>query len=173
MAPLWLNLGSGDYPAPAPWTNVDGPGMAPHLVDEQVDITGDWPAHWADLGVARIYLGHVLEHLSIADCAGLLERLHDVATSDCALMVVGPDVVRAERMYAAGDLSAEWLRLVKEGGHRWPGDQHLWHCEPHTLIRLLADAGWGNIREIPVGLVPQIWPLVSGVGWQCAVEASA
>lgn len=169
--PLFLNLGCGEYSAPAPWWNVDS--GTPHPVDERADITKKLPDRWYREKAARIYLGHVLEHLTIGEAETLLTRLHGVAAPGCALMIVGPDVQRAEAMHARGELSAEWLRLVKEGGDRWPGDQHRWECEPQTLIRICANAGWSNIREIPVEAVPEIWPLVSDIGWQCAVECSA
>jgi hypothetical protein len=172
VPPYWLNLGSGDYPADPPWWNVDGAGC-PHPVDETVDITGPLPPAWYEHQATRIYLGHVLEHLTIGEGENLLGRLHDVAADGCALMIVGPDVHRAEAMNRAGQLSDEWVRLVRQGGDRCPGDQHQWECEPQTLIRMCANAGWSNVREIPVELVPSVWPLVSDIGWQCAVEATA
>lgn len=164
-----MNLGCGEYYVPG-WHNVDHDG-SPHPADERLDLTGPLP--WEPGTVTRAYLGHVLEHLTVADGVKLLTRLHEVTAPGGDVMVVGPDVNRAERMHAAGELDAEWLRLVKEGGRRWPGDEHRWHCEPDTLTDMLRQAGWTWVQEMPVTLVPDIWPLVDRAEWQCAVGGFA
>lgn len=166
---MWLNLGNGDSYAEDFW-NVDHEG-SPHPTDERVDLTGPLP--WEPGTVTRAYLGHLLEHITIDQGTDLLRRLLKIAAPGCDLMIVGPDVRRAEAMHRSGVLSAEWLRLVRDGGDRWPGDRHLWQCEPQTVIRMLVNAEWGNIREIPIDLVPDVWPVVSRVGWQLAVQATA
>jgi predicted SAM-dependent methyltransferase len=166
---FWLNLGCGEYYA-EDWTNVDW--QSPHRADQQVDLCGDLP--WEPGTVGRVYLGHVLEHLTVGLGVDLLTKLHKLAAPGCDVMVVGPDINRAQLMNQRGELSDQWVRLIREGGCRWPGDAHLWLCEPDTLQRMLQRAGWQSVREIPVWVVPDLWPVVDREQqWQCAVEAVA
>lgn len=169
---VWVNLGCGEYYAEGGWLNVDHAG-SPNRADLRLDLRTD-PLPWEPGTVGRAYLGHVLEHLTQDHCVDLLTRLRKLAQPGGEVMVVGPDVVRAEKMRRAGTLSDEWYRLIHEGGNRWPGDRHLWGCEPTTLQWMLTDAGWGQVREYPIWLVPDVWPVVDrNVEWQCAVGATA
>jgi predicted SAM-dependent methyltransferase len=164
-----VNLGSGDYPA-AGWTNVDHESPHPH--DVTADLTCPLPAELVRIG--QVYAGHVLEHLHPQRVVTLLAELRDRMAPGGQIMAVGPDVTRARAMHARGELDDEWLRLVVEGGDRWPGDRHLWECEPVRLAAMLNTAGWRMAREVPLLSVSQInWPVVNYAEWQCAVTAYA
>lgn len=164
-----VNLGSGDLPAPG-WVNVDHGTPHPHDID--ADLTGPLPPELA--GIEYAYAGHVLEHLTPEQVIALLERLRERMVPGGQLMAVGPDVNRARAMHARGELDDEWLRLVVEGGDRWPGDRHQWECEPGRLVELLTKAGWIEAREVPLLSVSQIdWPIAAYLEWQCAVTAYA
>lgn len=164
-----VNLGSGDYPAPG-WVNVDH--GTPHGHDVSADLTEELPPELAD--IEQVYAGHVFEHLTLADLAVLLAGLRERMVSGGELMVVGPDVDRSRQLHAAGILTDEDLRLIVEGGDRWPGDRHLWESAPGPLIAALAEAGWRDAREVPILSVSPInWPIVSHAEWQCAVTAYA
>ena len=164
-----LNLGCGDHYAPG-WVNVDLPDTPnPHDVD--CDLRGPLP--WSPGTVDRLYLGHVLEHLTLVDAGDLLARLRPLMVPAGQVMVVGPDCVRAQAMVRAGELDTHALDLVRHGGGRWVGDEHRWECEPGTIRSLLAGAGWSQVTEVPIVDVPDVWPVVSRIGWQCAVGAVA
>jgi predicted SAM-dependent methyltransferase len=167
-----INLGCGDRYV-AGWVNVDHAG-SPHRKDETVDLTGILP--WKPGSITHVYAGHVLEHLTIQQALDLLERLHPLMASGGDIMVVGPDVGKAEAMVAAGtfDFSGgHTLDSIKHGGHRWPGDEHRWECDAAILIDMLKETGWTDVAEIPIGDVPAFWPVADRrPAWQCAIHAS-
>jgi len=171
--PRWLNVGVGEY-YQLGWHNVDQIG-SPHPVDEHVDITGPLP--WPAGSITRVYMGHVLEHLPKDACVDLLVRLHVTTAPEGEIMVVNPDMVHTERLHADGVIDDDWWRQIREGGCRWPGDEHQWLCEPDTLVWMLQTAGWRGVREIPMDLIPDIWPVAVRHpwhdAWQCAVQGIA
>lgn len=162
-----LNLGCGDHYVEG-WHNVDLQSC-PHRVDDYVDLRE--PLSFT--GLTHVYAGHVLEHLTRLDVVQLLCRLAPCMASGGQLMLVGPDVVRGEEMCARGDISADLLNVMRFGEKRWPGDDHLWECEPGRLTELLDwTENWTDIREVPIAQVGLEWPVVSRVPWQCAVSAT-
>jgi hypothetical protein len=160
-----INLGAGDRYAPG-WHNVDHIGC-PFPADERVDLRGPLP--WT--GLTHVYAGHLLEHLYVGEAISLLRRLRECMAPDGELMVVGPDVLIAEGMAAAGTLDVSMDSLVN-GGHRWVGDEHRWHCTGWDVITLLDATGWRNITTVGIANVPEIWPVADRrPQWQCAVSA--
>lgn len=162
-----LNLGCGDRYAEG-WHNVDHAAM-PHRKDESVDLR--WELPWS--GVQRAYLGHILEHLWVHEAIGLLERLRDCMVGDGEIMVVGPDLMLAEQMGAAGTLDRD-IASIKYGGCRWPGDEHRWQCTGLDVAAMLHITGWRKIEDVGISNVPEVWPVADrGPQWQCAVSARA
>jgi hypothetical protein len=162
-----LNLGCGDRYAPG-WHNVDRADM-PYPKDEAFDIrTNALP--WS--GVAFAYLGHVLEHLYVDEALVLLQTLRGCMAPDGELMAVGPDVIKAEGLAVAGTLDVTMASLT-DGGHRWPGDEHRWHCTGWAIERMLLVTGWRNVERMGINSVPDMWPVADrGPQWQCAVRAT-
>lgn len=162
-----LNLGCGDRYAEG-WHNVDWAG-SPHRKDEAVDLTGELP--WTAQKWDLVYAGHVLEHLTIDQCQDLLDRLLCCMMDHGKLMVVGPDIDRAQEMAIAGTLDVT-MDSLKFGAHRWPGDEHQWECTPGVIEELLTSTGWRSVKEVGIENVGLIWPIADrGPTWQCAVEA--
>jgi len=163
-----LNLGCGDRYA-AGWHNVDFAG-SPHRKDEEVDLrTNALP--WAAGSVELAYAGHILEHLYVDEVLVLLETLRGCMAPDGELMVVGPDVILAQGMATAGTLDVT-MESLTNGGHRWPGDEHRWHCTVWAVSALLKAAGWRNVSRLPIADVPSFWPVADRrPQWQCAVSA--
>ena len=167
---LKLNLGCGDRYAPG-WVNVDF--GTPHVVDEVVDLRGALP--WSELDVMHVYMGHVLEHLTLDDCERLLTRLLPCMVYLGEIMVVGPDVLRAERMIADGTFDFSWghtLESLRHGGGRWSGDEHMWECNEMKVVDLLTKTGWTDIKTMSIDEVSSYWPVADRAPrWQCAVTA--
>lgn len=162
-----LNLGAGDWYADG-WTNVDRSGC-PHRKDLTADIRRPLPF---DPGtVERVYCGHVLEHLPIEDCLQALDHVRDLLAPGGELLVVGPDYRRAQGMVDRGEAQRVLLDEIADGGCRWEGDAHQWVCHAQAVVDLLLKAGFDHVTELPIVDVPQDWPVVSRVGWQCAVLA--
>lgn len=165
-----INLGCGDHYAPG-WVNVDTDG-SPHQADRRFDLTEPWPDDIVD--ITHAYLGHVLEHLVRTDAEQVLHRLADVMTPHGALLIVGPDVDRAAMMRNAGELSETEFQGVVHGRGAWRGDTHLWPCSESELVAMVHRTGrWGYVSGVPVEVISDQWPVVSRVGWQCAVSALA
>lgn len=163
-----LNLGCGDRYADG-WHNVDFAG-SPHRRDEEVDLrTNALP--WAAGSVEFAYCGHVLEHLYVDEVLVLLETLRGAMAPDGELMVVGPDVILAQGMATAGTLDVTMDSLTN-GGHRWHGDEHRWHCTAWAVRKMLRVAGWRVVANVGIANVPDIWPVADRrPQWQCAVSA--
>lgn len=169
-----LNLGCGDRYADG-WVNVDHAG-SPHRKDAEVDLTAGvlpWPAG----SVTHVYAGHVLEHLSLETCHVLLSLLLPCMVPKGRIMVVGPDVPKAEVMIADGTFDFRWghtLESLRFGGNRWPGDAHLWDCSTALVADMLAECGWSEVVDVGIERVPTFWPVADRAPrWQCAVSARA
>jgi hypothetical protein len=163
-----LNLGCGDRWADG-WHNVDFAG-SPHRKDEEVDLrTNALP--WAPGSVELAYAGHVLEHLYVDEVLVLLSTLRGCMAADGELMVVGPDVIVAQGMATAGTLDVTMDSLTN-GGHRWPGDEHRWHCTTWAIEALLRAASWHRVTRVGIANVDPLWPVADRrPQWQCAVSA--
>lgn len=161
-----LNLGAGDRYADG-WHNVDFAG-SPHRKDQIVDLrTGVLP--WT--GVELAYAGHVLEHLYVDEVLVLLAALRGCMAEQSELMVVGPDIVLAQDMATAGTLDVT-MESLTNGGSRWPGDEHRWHCTGASIEALLRATCWTDITQVGISNVPGIWPVADRrPQWQCAVSA--
>jgi predicted SAM-dependent methyltransferase len=163
-----LNLGCGDRYAES-WHNVDFAG-SPHRKDEEVDLrTNALP--WAVGSVELAYAGHLLEHLFVDEVLVLLAALRECMAPAGELMVVGPDVIVAQGMATAGTLDVTMDSLTN-GGHRWHGDEHRWHCTTWAVEALLRAAGWREVTRVGINAVSALWPVADRrPQWQCAVSA--
>jgi len=162
-----VNLGCGDRCAEG-WINVDHAG-SPHRKDLEVDLTGPLP--WQPGTLVQVYAGHVLEHLTKEQCWNLLGGLRVCIHPQGTLMVVGPDVLRAQRLAEAGELEVT-MDSLKYGAHRWPGDEHQWECDQVQVLNLLLESGWGRLYPLSIGNVDPVWPVADrGPQWQFAVGA--
>lgn len=158
-----LNLGCGDYPA-ADWVNVDAYGGAKADVFSGLD---DLP--FGDGSATHVYLGHVLEHIAVADLPAVLVEVRRVLAPDGALCAVGPD---CDRIDARIDPA---LFKVASQGHDGiglnPHAAHLWSCTEALLLEYLRPT-FPSVRAVLVADVPQPWPVVvRSEAWQCAALA--
>ena len=167
---LSLNLGCGDRYVDG-WVNVDY--GTPHRHDQTVDLTGRLP--WEPGSVSRIYAGHLLEHITQEEGLGLLRRLLVCADpAGCTLVLVGPDVVVAEKMIADGtfDFTYHSLESIKNGAGRWAGDVHLWETTGPLVAQLVAEAGWPVVHALTIAQLEGGWPVADREPqWQYAVRA--
>lgn len=155
-----LNLGCGAYPASG-WVNVDlhDDGPQPDVIADLADLPFD------DGSAEAVYAGHVFEHIALADVPAVLTEIDRVLAADGVLMVVGPDLDRAE---------ADFLDAVPDilpGEIGKPGEAHLWGSREPLMRRLLTDNGW-RAEPLPIVEVPSTWPVVSRIGWQFAIKAT-
>lgn len=161
---IQINVGCGEFRAEG-WLNVDiysgDEGPQPDIIASAEDLpfgTGT---------VDRIYAGHILEHIALEKVPEILEEFKRVLAPTGGLLVVGPDLDRAEVDYP------DHVEIIKTGGHRWPGDEHLWESRESTMLELLKDGGW-DVAAAPVHQVflTGLWPITSGIGWQFAIFAT-
>lgn len=156
-----LNIGSGDFPAPNPWINVDSwEGNDPHIVTD-----GRLPLD--DKSVDAIYLGHVLEHIEYDEIVHLLGEMRRVLKHGGKICAVGPDcdLIDPETDPVLYDEAVN-------GGHRWPGDEHQWRCTEEGLLKAMKTV-FPNAHPVKILDVNPFWPVAfPDVYWQCAVVAS-
>jgi hypothetical protein len=167
-----LNVGCGEFRAEG-WLNIDVV-QNEHVASDLVASVTDLPAHVT--GLTAVYCGHVLEHIPHDAVVPALRVLRERMVPGARIMCVGPDVHRAEAMFRAGEIDETTCRSchAETRPPRWAGDAHHWDCHEAELVTLLTEAGFVDVHAVAVGgryLLTE-WPLVSGVGWQCAVEGS-
>jgi predicted SAM-dependent methyltransferase len=162
---LQINVGCGEFRAEG-WLNVDiysgGEGQPkPDIIASAENLP------FADGMVDRLYAGHVLEHIEFDMVPEILREFRRVLSPIGGLLVVGPDLDRAEESYP------DEVEPIKTGAHRWPGDAHLWHSRGSTMLELLQNGGF-DVAEADIGPVflSGQWPITSGVGWQFAIFAT-
>jgi hypothetical protein len=161
----WLNLGSGPYPAAPPWINVDHEAQANVKADVRF-------LPFPDDCAERVYMGHLLEHLPLVDVRTVLFEARRVLEPGGELMVVGPDVDRALALATNGDRLEDGTTVLQVliGSRERPGMYHQWACHESRLMDMVQSVfEWAE--AIPIKEVKSPWPLVSDVGWQCAVKA--
>lgn len=162
-----MNLGSGDHYAQG-YLNVDltHPGA-----DVNCDITLGLP--FTDEPITRIYAGHVLEHLPLGELPDILRAWREDPNvyESTELAIVGPDCDRADAMFLHGLLDTEDLRLIRDGGGRWVGDEHLWRSTESGTLALLWES-WKPRVVSPLELMCHGWPVTSLASWQFAIVAT-
>jgi predicted SAM-dependent methyltransferase len=164
---VYVNIGCGDRYVQG-WVNVDHEG-SPHQKDITLDITKKLP--WEPDSIIHVYMGHVLEHLTIQQAKSLLKRLKPLVQPIGQILVVGPDVDIAREMASVGTLDVT-LESLTDGGHRWPGDEHKWECTTTKIIGMLKDTGWRDIQNVGINDVAAFWPVADrNPKWQLAVTA--
>lgn len=158
-----LNVGSGPHPCPG-WVNVD-----PYA--EHADLRASiYALPLPSESVARVYLGHVLEHLPWDELPRALLEVGRVLRPGGQVMVVGPCL---ERAVATGQPT--WLLeqiIARPPDPADPGAAHLW--TPTELLTVLAlELGGFTATPVPVGTVTRpAWPNTVTDPWQTAVRGA-
>lgn len=157
-----INIGCGVHYAEG-WINIDvhyGDDIYPDIVASVIE-----GLPFKDKTVDKIYAGHFLEHIDLdGEMDDVLNELKRVLSDDGEVMFVGPDLTRAEK---------DWPEMIEaiiphEGD--WHGHGHSWESREETILELLDESGW-DATALPILEVPDEWPVVSKIGWQCAVAA--
>lgn len=167
-----VNVGCGAYRA-AGWLNIDA--YAPGA-DLAWDCTTGLPP--TDERIARIYAGHVLEHLAADAVPDVLAawRAHPQVGAHTVLAVVGPDCDTGRRWVADGRMTeAQYAELdVTPPGRveEHEGGPHLWRCTEAGAAGLLRAGGWDSSPAALSVLAAGGWPLTSLIGWQFALIAT-
>lgn len=174
-----LNVGCGPFRADG-WLNVDvirdvtfEPPIDPDMIGSIMD---GLPIESGT--VKKLYLGHVLEHIAWEKLGPALDECKRLLADDGELMVVGPDVYRAIEQYKTGvtefDAMQSTLEDAKAGwdAGQWEGARHMWNCHGERVVLALKAVGFEQVVSIGIDN-PRLdeWPVVSRIGWQCAVSA--
>lgn len=173
-----LNIGCGPHYAEG-WTNTDvvrneEHGITPDIIAPASNLPME------DSSVTAVYVGHMLEHVAWESVAEVLAEMIRVMEPGAPLMVVGPDTRLALQMWRAGQLSDSDLDAILEneasyqGAGCWDGARHQWNCHSARVVLALSCAGFTDVTPLPIAS-PELdtWPVVSRIGWQCAVRALA
>lgn len=156
-----LNVGCGDHHQPG-WLNIDiNPVTGPDIAATLAALP--FPDNLFD----TVYAGHVLEHLDFdTEVPAGLAEIGRVLRPDGTLCLVGPDVDLADTLF-----DTDTARGARYGAGRWTGDVHQWACTESLLVDAARHAGF-DTHPTTLGEVADAgWPLVSQVGWQCAIFA--
>lgn len=160
-----LNVGCGEFRQDG-WVNIDvvrNGAVQPDI------IAGACALPYFGETFDRVYLGHVLEHLTKDDAVRALREARRVLVPGGQLCVVGPDIDRALRFFPHDD---QLHREIRTGAGRWPGDAHLWDSTGDETAQLAIRSGWAHVEPCSIQRVPSGWPVVSRVDWQFALLAT-
>lgn len=161
-----LNIGCGEFYADG-WTNMD----VTRNSRVRPDIVGSF-THLPDKvkNVTHVYMGHVLEHVDVAEVVRGLRKLWLRCAPNCHVAVVCPDGVRAWDMFFSGRLSEMEAIDAVVGGKRWAHDDHKWFVTEQRLVQVLGTSGLLTSRAVPIDShVLDSFPVTSRAAWQCAV----
>lgn len=172
-----LNVGCGPHRAEG-WLNIDVVSVPDHdIVPDLVAPANAIPL--PDGSAECIYLGHMLEHVRWEEVAQVLGEMRRLLAPGGQLAVVGPDTRRAMAMWRDGEIDDEALDAIVEneasyqGAGDWDGARHQWNCHSDRVVLALHRAGFVSIAPVPIASDKlDDWPVVSRIGWQCAVLAT-
>lgn len=155
-----LNVGCGEFYADG-WVNVDLAADEHRHPDVIADVRS---LPFDDGTIARVFCGHLLEHLPRGQVPRALRELARVLAPGGELLVVGPAIERATT-----DDERDGITL---GACRWPHDAHRWVPTADRTLEVVRnvfpDAHPVDVQDID----GERWPITSRVGWQCAVLAA-
>src|ERR1700761_8693409 len=170
-SPLWIHFGCGDI-ADARFLNVDA-RLFPH-----VDYVTNSPAMPAiPSGTADlIYACHVFEHVPFRKQDEVLTRWREILKPGGKLMLSVPDFDKVAGPYHRGESSAEQIQPILMGAQDYPGNFHFAIFTKELLGKLLAEAGFANVKEWqpdPGQNWPRDWSWEESVSLNlCAVKAA-
>lgn len=162
-----LNLGCGQYRAPIGWINIDHPSaegdpdINPDIYCNIIDLP------FKDAAASRIYMGHVIEHLSQADMYAAFGEIDRVLAPDGILMIVSPDMDRINAMEEVPEWLQEAMRTDNNGRK---GEHHLWKPTERNVLNFLEHEAW-DAHAVDLQNVQNGWPLVAYTEWQFAIVA--
>ncbi len=191
---LWLNVGSGDFPAPEPWVNIDRndrPYMRPETGGSWADVAHErhpnlvacsWNVPLPNGSATRIYCGHLLEHLDLytGEVERTLAEFARLAAPGCEILVVGPETVRTAEAVSRGERS--WWDFWAGHGTAGrgnpngpayegrPGDVHRWtSTQEATFLACKLGFPGASVEALEIKDVPNDWPLTARNVDQAAV----
>ncbi len=175
-----LNFGCGPFYA-AGWHNTDV--VQSDTIRPDVVLDPKSPLPYPDGQFARIYAGHVMEHVPWVRVVPTLTELRRVLRPGGELTVVGPDLHRALARLTANPADAAALRHVWEvveddshyqytsPGEEWDGARHQWNAYAGRVARALSAAGFRDVAEVPYTREQMgEWPCVDFTAMQSAVR---
>jgi predicted SAM-dependent methyltransferase len=143
---LNLNLGSGKQRIPG-CVHIDvEPSCEPDIV---LDFVHN-PLPYKDGEVDRIFLFHVIEHISESFHFKLLSEFHRVLKPEGSVTIAYPEFVKCAQNYITNYKGQKdfWKHTIY-GLQRYPSDFHVSLMDTEAFSRLLADAGFENIQARP------------------------
>lgn len=166
MSGLRLNLGSGQRPFGAGWTNVDCQAKW------QPDVIAQCEAlPFADESAEICVLHHVLEHYGCGEGLGALREAYRVLKPGGSLLVMVPDMRALAQRWLMGELDTETYLINVYGAYMGAeADRHRFGFVSQTLRKQLEQAAsWSVVKVFN-------WRPIAGMDaaldwWVLALEA--
>lgn len=158
-----LNIGCGRWKHDG-WVNIDRQASCePDVLIDGVELPLE------DDCAERVYLGHILEHLSYElEAPALLHEVARVLHRRGQLAVVGPDYDAAVRLGFDQDTLDD---IVVGPRSSVPGASHLWTATAANTFALVSSV-FPNCQLADLDHLADVgWPLTSLIGWQVGLLA--
>lgn len=164
---LYLNIGSGQRPFKAPWTNVDvNPKWRPDVVADADSL----PMFEAG-SVGVVVLHHCAEHMTLAKSQAAFAEAHRVLMPGGSLLVFVPNLHALTHAWIQGRITDYIFCVNLHGAYMDDeADIHRWSFTDVSLAKhLRAAAPWSAVqafdwRQIPGADIARDW-------WILGVEA--
>jgi predicted SAM-dependent methyltransferase len=173
VAPLKLNLASGQRPFSPPWVNVDiqskwEPDKIP--TPEQVFqwfVKADMRnmPMFRDNSADMIVIHHGLEHCTMSDADSVLRESYRILQPGGSLIITLPDMKALSNAWLSGEIS-DYIFFVNAMGADMgdPADLHRWHYTHDGLMEKMFTerTPWSTMkrfdwREIPGASIARDW----------------
>ncbi|MEA3213374.1 MAG: hypothetical protein QOE70_6431 [Chthoniobacter sp.] len=146
---LNLHLGCGIVNSPG-FVNIDAMPMRHVHCVQPVDRLQKFRSGCADL----IYASHVLEHISHRETLNVLREWRRVLKTGGVLRLAVPDFDVISRLYQDGGCDVAVVEGVLLGGQDYAYNYHKAVFTERSLTRLLAQAGFTQVRRWTYGSSP-------------------
>jgi len=157
-----VNLGCGRFKLDG-FVNVD---VNEDLQPDVVAFAQDYMETLPDDSVDLVYMGHMIEHITVQEGKELLDVIRQKLLDGGELIITLPDATKAMAMYFRGDLDlTTYLRIMFGAPEEGEFERHVMVYDAKIIVSTFA----GLFTEHEIAPITQVPYLVAYNEWQSTV----